>query len=186
MTVDLAVVGGSVVLPGEGAVPADLWITDGVIAAIVAASTPVDAVERLDVTGRTVLPGAIDAHIHLGADITVARAREDVAGETASAVAGGVTTVLAYLMSAEPYEDLFPGVTAVMEESSACDFGLHFCIGTRHQLDQLDRYVTDLGVSSFKFFMNFKGEEGAYLGLPGNHDGFLWELMRRSAPIGGA
>lgn len=184
MTVDLAVVGGEVVLPGQGAAPADLWVTDGTISAIVAPGTAVEATERLDARGRTVLPGAIDAHIHLGADITIARAREDVAGETASAVAGGVTTVLAYLMSAEPYEDLFPGVVGVMEEWSACDFGLHFCIGTPHQLEQLDRYVAELGVSSFKFFMNFKGEEGAYLGLPGNHDGFLWELLRRSADLG--
>ncbi len=183
-SIDLAVLGGQVMLPSGALTRADLWVRDGRFAAVVEAGTPVDAAERVDVAGRCVLPGAIDAHIHLGADITVARSREEVAGETASAVAGGVTTVLAYLMSAEPYEDLFPGVVKVMEEWSACDFGLHFCIGTPHQLEQLPQYIDELGVPSFKFFMNFKGGEGEYLNLPSNDDGFLWELLRRSAELG--
>ncbi|MDA8268876.1 MAG: amidohydrolase family protein [Actinomycetota bacterium] len=182
--VDLAVANGRVVLPGEGVVDADLWIRDGRVAGIVSPGTPVQATKTLDASGKTVLPGAIDAHIHMGTDITMAKAPEEVVGETASAVAGGVTTVLAYLMSAQPYEELFPDAVRVMEEHSTCDFGFHFCIGTQHQLDQLGAYVSDLGVSSFKFFMNFKGEEGAYLNLPGNDDGFLWELLKRSSGIG--
>lgn len=182
--IDLAVVGAQVVLAGRGVVPVDLWVDDGRFVGVVDPGTPVEATQRVDASGRHVLPGAIDAHIHLGADIAVARSRQEVVGETASAVAGGVTTVLAYLMSAEPYEDLFPGVVKVMEDGSACDFGLHFCIGTAHQLDQLPSYVEDLGVSSFKFFMNFRGGEGDYLKLPSNDDGFLWELLRRAADVG--
>jgi dihydropyrimidinase len=182
--IDLAVVGGHVVLADRGVVPVDLWIDGGRFVGVVDPGTPVEAAQRVDASGRHVLPGAIDAHIHLGADITVARSREEVVGETASAVAGGVTTVLAYLMSAEPYEDLFPDVVKVMEDGSACDFGLHFVIGTPHQLDQLPSYVEDLGVSSFKFFMNFRGGEGDYLKLPSNDDGFLWELLRRANDIG--
>jgi dihydropyrimidinase len=182
--VDLAVVNGRVVLPGEGVVDADLWIRDGRFTGIVAPGTAVEAEDRLDVAGLTVLPGAIDAHIHMGADISMAKDQEEVVGETASALAGGVTTVLAYLMSAKPYEELFPQAVQVMEEYSACDFGFHFCIGTQHQLDNLSSYVTELGVSSFKFFMNFKGEEGKYLNLPSNDDGFLWQLLERSVGIG--
>lgn len=182
--VDLAVVRGRAVLPGRGPTEADIWVRDGSIVGVVAPGTPVEAAEFLDVTGQTVLPGAIDAHIHMGTDITMARREEEVTGETASALAGGVTTVLAYLMSAQPYEELFPDAVRVMEEHSACDFGFHFCIGTGHQLDQLPAYVSELGVSSFKFFMNFKGEEGRYLNLPGNDDGFLWQLLERSAGIG--
>ena len=182
--VDLAVVNGRAVLPGQGTVEADLWVRAGRIVGIVSPGTPVQATDTLDVAGLTVLPGAIDAHIHMGSDITMAKTHEEVTGETASAIAGGVTTVLAYLMSAQPYEDLFPDAVRVMEEHSACDFGFHFCIGTQHQLDELPAYVRDLGVSSFKFFMNFKGEEGKYLNLPSNDDGFLWQLLERSVGIG--
>jgi dihydropyrimidinase len=41
--------------------------------------------------------------------------------------------------------------------------------------------VKDLGVSSFKFYMNFRGDEGAYLGVAGTDDGYLWELAQRVA-----
>ncbi|HEY6523553.1 MAG TPA: amidohydrolase family protein, partial [Solirubrobacteraceae bacterium] len=38
---------------------------------------------------------------------------------------------------------------------------------------------------SFKFFMNFRGDEGKYLGLPGNDDAFLLDLMHAAADAGG-
>ena len=95
-SVDLAVVNGRAVLPGVGTVEADLWVQDGRFTGIVSPGTPVHATETIDASGQTVLPGAIDAHIHMGTSITVAKTQEEIVGETASAVAGGVTTVLAY------------------------------------------------------------------------------------------
>lgn len=71
--VDLAVVNGRVVLPGDGLVDADLWVRDGRIAEVVPPRTHVQGAETLDVTRQTVLPGPIDAHIHLSADITMTR-----------------------------------------------------------------------------------------------------------------
>ena len=123
------------------------------------------------------LPGVVDAHVHLGDDITLPRTPEDVRPETAAAAAGGVTTLIAYLMSPEPYDDVFPVARRAMEADAAIDFGFHFCIGTREQLDAIPHYIADLGVSSFKFFMNFRTDEGQRLGLPGNDDGFLFELL---------
>lgn len=182
--IDLAIIGGEILLPDGDISAADIWITDRKIAALVSRGTPVDASKVLSAMDRVVVPGAIDAHIHIGKDITMPREQEEITGETSSAVVGGVTTVLAYLMSSEPYEDIFPNVVSIMEEHSVCDFGLHFCIGTQDQLEHLEDYVEKFGVSSFKFFMNFKGEEGKYLNLPGNDDGFLWELLKRSAELG--
>ena len=34
---------------------------------------------------------------------------------------------------------------------------------------------------AFKHFMNFKGEEGRYMGLAGTDDGFMYDLMRTAA-----
>lgn len=182
--VDLAIVGGQVLLPEGNLAGRDLWISNGKIAFLASPGTPVEAGAVLDATDRVVVPGAIDAHIHIGKDITMPREQGEITGETASAVVGGVTTVLAYLMSPDPYETIFHQVVKIMEEHSVCDFGLHFCIGTQDQLDHLEDYIDDLGVSSFKFFMNFKGDEGKYLNLPGNDDGFLWDLLKRSAELG--
>jgi dihydropyrimidinase len=70
---------------------------------------------------------------------------------------------------------------AAAEASSLVDFGFQVVVTTAEQLDDLDAYITDHGVPSFKFFMSFKGEEGAYLGARGGDDGLLFTLMERAS-----
>jgi dihydropyrimidinase len=181
---NVRIAGGTVVLP-SGAQPADLLVADGVIAGIVAPGAVGPAELTIDVSGRHVLPGVVDAHVHLGNDITLPRTPEEVRPETAAAAAGGVTSLIAYLMSADPYDEIFPIARAAMQADSKIDFGFHFCITTRDQLEAVPHYVADLGVSSFKFFMNFRTDEGQRLGLPGNDDGFLFELLEMAAANAG-
>lgn len=182
-TADLRISGADVVLP-DGVRRADILILDGRISEIVDPSAAAEAREVFDATGLHVLPGAIDPHVHLGPNITYPQSSEDVAGESRSAAAGGVTSMLAYLMSTEPYQDVQPVARAAMEADSVIDFGFHFCVVTRDQLESIPEYANELGVSSYKFFMNFRGEEGAYLGLPGNDDGFLFDLLEMCAANG--
>jgi dihydropyrimidinase len=181
---DLRLAGGQVLLPDSRLREVDVLVRGGEIAGLCAPDARADAAEEVSVHGLTVLPGVIDAHVHLGQDITVPKTPEDARAETEAAAAGGVCTLIAYLMTPEPYDELFDRVVALMAEHGVIDFGFHFCIVTRDQLEALPRYVDKLGVSSFKFFMNFRGDEGSYLGLPGNDDGFLYDLMRAAAAAG--
>ena len=181
---DLRLAGGHVLLPDSRLRDVDVLVRGGEIAGLCAPDAAADAAEEVSVRGLTVLPGVIDAHVHLGQDITVPKTPEDARAETEAAAAGGVCTLIAYLMTPEPYEELFDRVVALMAEHGVIDFGFHFCIVTRDQLEALPRYVDKLAVSSFKFFMNFRGDEGSYLGLPGNDDGFLYDLMRAAAAAG--
>jgi len=181
---EVRIAGGEVLLPGIGLAPVDLLLADGRVRGIVERSATAEAAEVVDVAGLVVLPGAIDAHVHLAQDLTYPKEPVDVAPETAAAAAGGVTTILAYLMTPTPYEQVVPAVTALMEEHAAVDFGFHFCVVTEGQKEAVRTYAERLGVSSFKFFMNFRGDEGKYLGLPGNDDGFLFELLRETAGCG--
>ncbi|MFE9959278.1 dihydroorotase family protein [Micromonospora sp. NPDC005299] len=182
--VDLRLQGGRVFLHGTGLTEVDVLLARGRIAGIVAPDAPGAAAETVDLHGAMVLPGAIDPHVHLGKDIRVPKDPDDAALESASAVAGGVTSVLVYLMSADPYESVFVEARAVMEQHSHTDFGFHFVLGTPEHLRALPAYVSELGVSSFKFFMNFRGDEGAYLGMPGNDDAFMYELLGLTAEHG--
>ena len=181
---DLRINGATVVLP-DGARHADLLVRGGTIAAVLEPGAPGEADQALDATGLHVLPGVVDAHVHLGHDITLPRAPEEVRPETAAAAAGGVTTLVAYLMSPEPYDEILPVARTAMEQDALIDFGFHVCISTRDQLEAVPHYVADLGVSSFKFFMNFRSDEGRRLGLPGNDDGFLFELLEAAGEHGG-
>ncbi|WP_308798331.1 dihydroorotase [Agromyces silvae] len=180
---DLRISGGDVFLEGHGRAPVDLLIRDGRIAAIVDRAEPAAADEIVDVTGKLVLPGAIDPHVHLGKDIRVPRDPDDAERETASAVAGGVTTMLVYLMSSDSYVGELESARRAMDTNSHTDYGFHFVLGTPEHLREFGEYM-DLGVSSFKFFMNFRGDEGKYLGMPGNDDSFMYDLLSMSAQHG--
>ena len=187
MKFDLVVRGGTVVLPQTNGVAVDVAISKGRIAAILAPGTALDVTQTLDAGGKTVLPGVIDVHLHLGHGKDIARPRvpEDAATETGAAAIGGVTTFVPYLMATEPFETLFDEVKSVTQAGARIDFGYHFIIATDDQLAGVPRYARDFGVPSFKIFMNNRGGEGARLGLPDINDGFLLKLCEAAAENGG-
>jgi dihydroorotase-like cyclic amidohydrolase len=183
---ELKLSGGEVLLPGLGLVAADVVISRGRIAAIAAPGAG-QATETLDCTGLTVLPGAIDAHIHLGHGSDIARPRvpADAASETGAAALGGVTCFIPYVMSADPHLPAFDDLIAVTEAGARVDFGWHFVIATEDQLAELPELVAR-GAPTAKLFMNIRANEGARLGLPGTDDGFMFRLLETLAAHSGA
>ena len=184
MQFDLCLSGGRVLLPGVGLTEIDVLVSGGKIAGFCQTGSGVDAKEVVHIPGLTVLPGAIDPHVHLGQDISFPKTPDDVRKESAAGAAGGITTFLAFFLSPEAYEKNFGSAVRLMEEHGLTDFGIHFCTSTAEHMASIPTYVKDLGVSSFKFFMNFRGEEGKRLGLPGTDDGFLYRLLRRTVETG--
>ncbi|MDI1289256.1 MAG: dihydroorotase, partial [bacterium] len=104
---DLRIANADVVLP-TGVTKADLIVHDGRIAEIVQTGAPAETTSTLDAKGLHVFPGVVDPHVHLGPNITFPQSPEDAVPESQSASAGGVTTMLAYLMSPQPYHDVYP------------------------------------------------------------------------------
>lgn len=168
---------GQVMLPG-GLVHADVLVAGGRIAAITAPGAGGDAAEVVDCSGLVVVPGAIDAHIHLGHGSDIARPRvpADAATETGAAAMGGVTCILSYVMSADPHLPAFDDLIAVTTAGARVDFGFHFVVSTEAQLAELPDLIAR-GAPSAKLFMNIRGNEGARLGLPGTDDGFMYRLL---------
>ena len=75
MGIDLRIAGGDVVLPG-GRRRADVLVEDGKIAGIVSPGLEVSEVGRtVDATGRLVLPGMVDPHVHFHVIPRYARAQ---------------------------------------------------------------------------------------------------------------
>ncbi len=187
MHFDLVLAGGDILLPGIAPLAADLAVLAGKFAAILAPGSAVSARERLEISGLTVFPGVVDAHLHLGhgKDISRPRVADDAAQETAAAAAGGITTFIPYLMATQPFEAIFEDVIKVTEAGARIDFGYHFIISTEAQLASVPTYATDFGAPSFKIFMNNRGGEGKRLGLPDIDDGFLLRLCEAAARSGG-
>ncbi|MEO3473693.1 dihydroorotase family protein [Roseomonas sp. CAU 1739] len=188
MACDLLLTGATVVLPGAAEpTPCDIAVEGGRIAALLAPGTEVPAREVVSLNGLVVLPGAIDAHLHLGhaKDISRPRVPADADRETAAAAAGGITCFIPYLMATEPFDTILGDVIAVTAAGARIDFGYHPIISTEEQLGEVEACIRDWGAPSFKIFMNNRGGEGKRLGLPDIDDGFLLRLCEAAAAHGG-
>ena len=183
---DLRLAGGNVLLPDGAFYDVDVLVEDGRIASVTAPGSGPDATETVSVTGLTVLPGACDVHIHLGhgSDISRPRVPGDAASETGAAAIGGVTTVIPYVMSPDPYLPIFDELVEVAQAGARTDFSFHFVIATDDQLAELPALIAK-GAPTAKLFMNIRGDEGQRLGLPGTDDGFLFRLLECLRDHGG-
>jgi dihydropyrimidinase len=105
--------------------------------------------------------------------------------ETAHAAIGGFSTVLGYFLNNEAYGDVYRREQEYARPRAHVDYGFHFSTASPLHIQELGDYVREYGVTSFKYFMNFKGEEGRYLGLDGTDDGFFLALLQKAADVGG-
>lgn len=180
MSYDLLIRNGTLVTAEEGELQADLAIADGRVAARLPRGAQVSSAREIHVDGQYVLPGLVDSHVHI--DLGPG---EDRYRESKSAALGGITTFIHYGLSSQPYEDQFVAEVEKGERESVVDFAFHYTIVTAEQLQSLPLYVREFGVGSFKHFMHFKGNEGAYMGLTGTDDGHLYELCESVARLPG-
>jgi dihydropyrimidinase len=177
---ELLIRGGTVVFPDIGVLAADVLIRDGRVAAICAPHEfAASGLGVINATGLHVFPGIIDAHIHFG----YAEPPNEYATETIHAAKGGVATVLAYLLHNGSYTEVFADRRADCEARAYIDFGFHFCASSEIHLQELELYAREYGVTSLKYFMQYRGEEGRYVGLDGTDDGFMYSLLHKAARV---
>jgi dihydropyrimidinase len=173
--------GGTVVSAERAPQRLDVLVQDDRIAALLAPETPLpEAVRVRRIDGLHVFPGLIEAHLHFGFGEKIT----EYGTETAQAAIGGFSTVLGYLLNNEAYGDVFAREQAHAAPRAHVDYAFHFSTASELHLKELADYVKEHGVTSFKYFMNFKGEEGRYLGLDGTDDGYLLALLQQAAAIG--
>ncbi|MBI4497613.1 MAG: dihydropyrimidinase [Chloroflexi bacterium] len=150
---DLVIRNGTVVT-ADGVAHADVGIEGGVVVALGRGLPTGD--REIDATGRYVFPGGIDAHTHLGRHRPIEGVDDFLSG-TRAAAAGGITTVLDYVV--HPRGTSLATQVArwsqQVEEQAIIDVGLHPVIGEPRPdvLDDLPALV-QAGHTSFKFFMN--------------------------------
>jgi dihydropyrimidinase len=110
----------------------------------------------------------------------------DVESETRSAAIGGVTSIINYVLKSEPYDEPFTEFLDYIQRLAHVDMGIHFGVFTRQHIRELGHYIADLGVSSLKFFMSYKGDEASKRGLTPVDEGLLFELMQEVVKFPGA
>ncbi len=178
---DFVLRGGTVVFPDRKPAPHDILVQGGKIVALLApgAAAPPGTPEQ-SAAGLHVFPGLIDAHVHFGFGEKIT----EYSSETVYAAQGGIATILGYFLNNEAYADVYKREQEYARTRCHVDYGFHFSAANELHIKELGEYVSGYGVTSFKYFMNFKGEEGRYLGLDGTDDGFFYELLGESARVG--
>jgi dihydropyrimidinase len=180
MEFDVVVRGGTAVFPHLGVMPADIAIRGGLIAAILKPGETIGGARAtIDANGLHVFPGLIDAHVHFG----FAEPVTEYGTETFYAAQGGIASIVAYFLNNEPYGPIFAKARAECEARAFVDFGFHVSTATQTHLDEMGKYGQEFGVTSFKYFMNFKGEAGRYMGLDGTDDGFFLDLLTSAGEL---
>ena len=183
MGFDTVISNGTAIDPVRGDLDVSIGIKDGKIAALLDPGLSPAADEQIDAKGLVVMPGAIDPHMHIG---FVGMPLDDVETETRSGAIGGVTSILTYVLNAGDYAGLFGEFMDHIGRQAYVDMGIHFGIFSSEQVALLPHYIDEYGVSSFKFFMSYKGDEGTKRGVGETDDGLLYELMEAASALRGA
>lgn len=176
---DTIVRGGHVVAAG-GAYRADIGIRDGRIALIGEEALMSPAAEVIDATGKFVLPGLIDVHLHFSC---YSHHVDPMGVAMRSAAHGGITTVLAMLIPrvSEPKRplELIEEFRTLGEREAVVDFNFHVHLAEREGvLDEIPAAVA-AGCPSFKLFMAYKS-----IGRMAS-DRHLLDAMEKVAESGG-
>jgi dihydropyrimidinase len=138
----------------------DIGIRDGLIAALGRDLGPAQAV--IDATGRLVLPGGIDSHVHIaqpsGEGIVMA---DGFASGTRSAAFGGNTTVLPFCLQekGQSLRAALRSYHALADGECYVDVSFHLIVSdpTEQVLGQELPALVEDGYTSLKVFMTYEG-----------------------------
>ncbi|MGQ9585920.1 MAG: dihydropyrimidinase [Anaerolineae bacterium] len=177
--VDLLVRGGRVVTP-EGIYQADVAVEGETIAAV--GHLAGRAWRTLDARGCLVLPGLVDAHVHMQCAAWNAVTPNDFGQGSIAAALGGVTTFIDFATQrrGRPMIEAVETLRSQADGRTVIDYGLHLSVTdasltTLREIEQIVAY----GIPSFKMFMTYRSHD---LMLD---DAEILEVCRRVHECGG-
>lgn len=126
----------------------------------------------IDVTGKLLMPGFIDAHTHFDLDVCNTTTADDFDSGTKSAIRGGTTTIVDFACPNKG-ESLHHGLDLWHRKADGkcwCDYGFHMTIDDWNA--EIEKEIDDMyaaGISSFKMYMAYPammiGDEAMYKAL---------------------
>jgi len=171
----------------DGIVKAGLAIDQRKVVAIAKDAELPPADYTIDGQDHTVIPGVIDAHVHLeyppGVD-----PESNIKNETRACAAAGCTTIIHLLAPADDILDKANDFVRFYEEHGFVDLALSARIYTRDNI-KLIRSLYDFGIINVKLLLPYKGDEAVWQGRGGGiDDGIIYLTFKevgRMAKEGG-
>ncbi len=167
MSVDTIITNCSIVRH-DGILNAGIAIDRGKIVAIARDDALPPARKNVDAKGAHVIPGVVDAHVHLeyppGVD-----PRSNIQRETRACAAAGCTTIIHLLAPADDALVKAGEFIEFYEANGLVDLALSARIYTRDDIKQI-RALYEFGINSVKLLLPYKGEEAVWKGRVGGID----------------
>ena len=148
---------GGHVVSASGVSRMDVLVEDELVAAVAPTLSCPDATV-VDVTGKLLFPGFLDAHTHFDLDVANTTTADDFQTGTRAAVRGGTTTIIDFACPNKG-ETLAYGLQLWHEKAdgkSACDYGFHMTIDDWNA--GIRREIPDMiaaGIPTFKMYMTY-------------------------------
>ena len=148
---------GGHVVSASGVSRMDVLVEDELVAAVAPTLSCPDATV-VDVTGKLLFPGFLDAHTHFDLDVANTTTADDFQTGTRAAVRGGTTTIIDFACPNKG-ETLSYGLQLWHEKAngkSACDYGFHMTIDDWNA--GIRREIPDMiaaGIPTFKMYMTY-------------------------------
>ncbi len=147
---------GGYVVTTEDILECGVAVKDGKVIALAKEPNLPPADRVIDVKGKVILPGAIDAHTHWGngggkwrdMDVFASDART----ESASAAAGGITTVMHSLWDTRSYKESIPVKNEIIRKNCVTDVVYYAVLMNLTHYLEMEQYFAQ-GVTSYKHFM---------------------------------
>ncbi len=152
----------------DGILDAGIAIDKGKIVAVARDAALPPAETTIDGRGNYVIPGVVDAHVHLeyppGVD-----PESNIKKETQACAAAGCTTIIHLLAPADDIQAKAEEFVRLYEKNAFVDLGLSARIYTRKNIKQI-RSLYDFGIINVKLLLPYKGSEAVWQGRVGGID----------------
>ena len=198
---DLAIVGATTVTP-SGVGLSDVGISGEKIVRVAKPGALEGAHRTIDAHDMLLIPGAVDPHTHLDAEMFSLHTIDNFESGTAAAAAGGVTTIVDYAFQTQggTLADAIDKWTAKARPGAIIDYAFHVALldPSPEAIAEIPRAV-DRGITSFKIFMMtgfenrardflraFKvaGESGALLAIHAEDEHLIGFCTERLLAVG--
>ncbi|MGL5437873.1 MAG: dihydropyrimidinase [Lachnospiraceae bacterium] len=136
--------------------------------------------ELVDVTGKLLFPGFIDAHTHFELEVSGTVTADDFTTGTKAALSGGTTMIIDFATQnkGETLTEALANWHRKADGKSSCDYGYHMAISDWNEaVSQELEQMMAAGVTSFKLYMTYPAMI--------LDDKSIYQVLKRLKHIGG-
>lgn len=166
------------VVSGEGCKRADVLIENEKISKVGTFLEAEDA-KVMDLSGKLLFPGFIDAHTHFELEVAKTVTADDFESGTKAALVGGTTLVIDFATQykGETLEQALVNWHKKSDKKASCDYSFHMAVSDwNEETSRQIETMIERGVTTFKLYMTYADMKV--------DDGTMYQILKRLHELG--